>query len=78
MSDSIIERGVPIPPKKEVSLAEKFPEFLALEVGDSFVISVDKFKATCFIEIANYGSRNGQRHEVRELDNKDYRVWRTR
>lgn len=84
MSDGIIESGIPIPPKKKVLLEEKFPQFLALKVGDSFVIPAEKFKDTCFIEIAIYGIKNGQRHEVRELDSmdsrldKNYRVWRTR
>jgi hypothetical protein len=74
---SEIEKGIPIPGEKRLNLEDKFPQFLKLEVGDSFVISEKDFSATCFIEIANFGTRNRQCHEVRELSNKNFRVWRT-
>ena len=74
--DIKIERGIPIFPKRDTLLEEKFPEFLALELGDSFVIPKDKFPMQ--ITIALWGIKKNQRHEIRELDNGDFRVWRTK
>jgi hypothetical protein len=75
MSTAEIEHGIPIPPKYERDLADEFPQLKLLGVGDSFVIS--KFDFPLHVVIAEWGLRNGQRHEVRRLKNGDYRVWRT-
>jgi hypothetical protein len=76
MSDSIIERGVPIPSQPRQAIEQKYPELLALEVGDSFVIR--KAPLGTHMGIALFGIKCDQRHELRQLAGDDYRVWRTR
>ena len=76
MSDSIIEKSIPIPPKSRQLIQERFPELLCLEVGNSFMIPKDQARFPLHISIAMFGIKNDQRHEVRELDNGDFRVWR--
>lgn len=73
---SEIEKSIPIPADVRLKLEERFPQFLQLKVGDSFVIPGKDFQASSFIAIANFGIRNKQLHEVRELADKDFRVWR--
>jgi uncharacterized protein (DUF2249 family) len=72
-----VERGIPIPPSGKVSIEQTFSELLALEKGDSFVIPKDKSMFPLHVSIAIFGIKNQQRHEVRELENGDFRVWRT-
>lgn len=76
MRDITIENGIPIPKKTEIALEDKFPEFLALKISDSFVIPNERFPL--YLVIADWGCQHNQRHEVRKLDNGDYRVWRVR
>jgi hypothetical protein len=77
MSDSVIERGLPIPESKRKTIEMEYPEILLLEVGDSFVA-----KEPCggfHISVALFGINNKQMHEVCKVDGEDsYRVWRVR
>jgi hypothetical protein len=77
MSETI-EHGIPIPKEKKVGegLEIIFPELIALQPSDSFVIPEAKFPT--YIEIAMWGIDHGHEHEVRRLDNGDYRVWRVK
>lgn len=70
-----IEHGIPIPPKSDVPLEKSFPELLQLQPGDSFVIPRKAFVS--HISIALWGVKHHQEHEVRQLGDGDYRVWRT-
>jgi hypothetical protein len=76
MIENKIEHGIPIPPIKITPLEERFPQFLSLEINDSFVI-LDKEFPMHFV-IGEWGRNNNRRHEVRKLDNGDYRVWRVK
>lgn len=75
MSDSAIERGVPIPSPQHEPIERKYPELLALEIGDSFVVG--KAPLGFHVEIALFGIKHDQRHEVRQVVGDEYRVWRT-
>ena len=77
MGKSSIESGIPIPPDKGIDegLELLLPELNLLKVGDSFVISRAKFPL--HVVIAMWGIRNNRRHEVRQIEGGDYRVWRT-
>ena len=77
MSDSEIERGIPIPSEQRWKIEDRFPEIMALEVGDSFLIPKDKSFFPIHISVALYGIKNSMRHEVRKINDGDYRVWRT-
>jgi hypothetical protein len=76
MIESSIERGLPIPLRPRQAIEQQHPELLALEVGDSFLIR--KAPLGIHIAVAMFGIKNDQRHEVRQVEGDDYRVWRTR
>lgn len=76
MSDSVIEKGVPIPTKGIRKPEDKYPELLVLNVGDSFV--VHNAPIGTHVLVALFGIENDQRHEVRKISGDDFRIWRTR
>jgi hypothetical protein len=76
MSDSTIERGIPIPPRDKEPIEKKYPELMILEVGDCFLAR--NTPLTFHLEVAMFGIKRDQRHEVRKESGDDYRVWRTK
>ena len=76
--DDKIERGIPIPPKEEISILDTHPEFAAMQIGDSILIPSKDFKAGMFILVACYGIDHGQRHTDTTYPNGDVRFWRVK
>jgi len=74
VSDTTIERGLPIPPSRRESIEVRYPEMLVLEVGDSFLAK--HAPLGLHIGIAMWGIKHNQRHEVRQVQGDDYRIWR--
>lgn len=72
-----IEKGIPIPEDKTREAEDLYPEILLLSIGDSFVVPKEKAAMPFHVTIMLFGIKNNQRHEVRKLDNGDFRVWRT-
>lgn len=64
----VIEKGVPLPPKKRGS--QSYP-FIAMGVGDSFVAS-----RSVFGSVGNFSKRNpGWKFATRTIESKKIRVW---
>lgn len=68
-----IEKAIPIP-EHIAGAPSKYP-FLALEVGDSFFISGDKYRLISAAR-SNAQYRSGRKFSVRKVDGGT-RVWRT-
>lgn len=64
-----IESGVPLPD------SVKYP-FDKLEVGDSFVVTLDKRPSVSSAAV-KYGQRTNTKYVVRKVDDNNVRVWRT-
>lgn len=72
--DMKIEKGIPIPMKKANSKNNFATILRSMEVGDSILFDRTETKPSSFYVCAR---RLGLKITVRELDEKQSRVWRT-
>ena len=72
--DMKIEKGIPIPMKKANSKNNFATILRSMEVGDSILFDRTETKTSSFYVCAR---RLGLKITVRELDEKQSRVWRT-
>ena len=72
--DMKIEKGIPIPMKKANSKNNFATILRSMEVGDSILFDRTENKPSSFYVCAR---RLGLKITVRELDEKQSRVWRT-
>jgi hypothetical protein len=65
--EEIIERGIPIPPRKNISILSK------MEVGDSVLMKI--CENTVYTKIRRAVQDSGYKFTTRKMDG-GYRVWR--
>ena len=73
----IVEKGIPIPPRKCGTGRPALYPFAEMKVGDSFAIESARKRQGRMCAIASdYGKRHGMRFTVRAIGDGMLRVWR--